>query len=132
MAERSPEAERGFTLVEVLVAFALLAISLGFLMHVIANVLNRTSEADLRSGAVQVGQSLLDRVGVDLPLEDGSSGGESGSRYRWQLEIGPYGDEDDRRSWPVVAHQVTVTVTWGENGSLSLSTLKLGPKDPVS
>jgi len=129
MTKRTRREQRGFTLVEVLVAFAILAVSLGFLMHVIANVLSRTAEADLRSGAVQIGQSLLDRVGVDLALTDGTSDGESSNRYHWRLKIEPYGDADDRLNWPVVAHQVTVTVSWGDNGDLSLSTLKLGPKD---
>ena len=122
----------GFTLVEVLVAFAILAVSLGFLMHVIANVLSRTAEADLRSGALQVGQSMLDRIGVDVPLQDGISDGETGTRYHWTIKIAPYGDDDDRQSWPVAAHQVTVTVSWGDNGDLTLSTLKLGPKDTTS
>lgn len=129
MIKRSGQGERGFTLIEVLIAFAILAVSLGFLMHVIANVLSRTAEADLRSGAVQLSQTLLDRVGVDLALVDGTRDGDSGSRYHWRLKIDPYGDADDRLNWPVAAHQITVTVSWGDNGSLSLSTLKLGPKD---
>lgn len=129
MAEYSKSAERGFTLIEVLVSFAILAIALAFLMHVIANVVSRTGEADARVGALQVAQSLVDRVGIDRPLEDGIADGESGSLYRWQLKIEPYGDEEDRENWPVAAHEVTVTVSWGDHGDLMLSTLKLGSKD---
>ena len=132
MAERSRSADRGFTLLEVLVAFAILAVSLAFLMHVIANVVGRTGEADARAGALQIAQSLVDRVGIDRPLEDGIADGESGSRYRWQLKIEPYGDEEDRENWPVAAHEVTVTVSWGDHGDIALSTLKLGPKDGVN
>lgn len=131
MADRVRKGQRGFTLVEVLVAFAILAVALGFLMHVIANVVGRTGEAASRAGALQVGQSLLDRLGVDLPLEDGVSDGDAGSRYRWHLQISPYGDEEDRQSWPAAAHHVTVTVSWSDGGGLSLSTLKLGPKEGV-
>jgi len=131
MIDRSRAGERGFTLIEVLVAFAILAVGLGFLMHVIANVVGRTAEADLRVGALQVAQSLLDRVGVDVPLADGPSEGESADRYHWQLQIEPYGEEEDRQNWPVAAHRVTVTVAWGDHGGLMLSTLKLGPKEGV-
>ncbi|GGF51447.1 type II secretion system protein I [Aliidongia dinghuensis] len=129
MTEPHYRNEAGFTLVEVLVAFAILAVTLGFLMHVISNVLDRTGEADARAGALQVAQSLIDRIGADLPLEDGGRDGDSGRHYRWHVEIAPYGDADDRSAWPAAAHHVTVTVAWGDHGSLSLSTLKLGPKD---
>lgn len=131
MTDRARSGECGFTLIEVLVAFAILAVGLGFLMNVIANVVGRTAEADMRVGALQVAQSLIDRVGVDVPLEDGPSDGDSTDRYQWHLQIEPYGDEEDRQSWPVAAHRVTVTVAWGDHGGLTLSTLKLGPKDGV-
>lgn len=131
MADAIRKGEGGFTLVEVLVAFAILAVALGFLMHVIANVVGRTGEAASRAGALEVGQSLLDRLGVDLPLQDGVSEGDGGSRYRWHIEISPYGDEEDRQNWPAAAHRVAVTVFWDNGGGLTLSTLKLGPKEDV-
>lgn len=82
---------RGFTLLEVLVAFALLAIALTLLLGTLSGAARQVGQADVRTRAVLHAQSLLSSVGIESPLQEGQQQGrwEQG-RYRWQLQVRPY------------------------------------------
>jgi general secretion pathway protein I len=132
-AQQDPEA--GFTLVEIIVALAILSISLGLLLNVISSGMWRSSQAQNLSEANSLAQSLLARVGADLPIEPTQRVGEFASGFRWRLSIEPYGSSVDREQWPTGAYMVTAQVLWGADQanerSVTLSTLRLGPK-PVT
>lgn len=82
---------RGFTLLEVLVAFALLAIALTLLLGTLSGAARQVGQADARTRAVLHAQSLLASVGIESPLQEGRQQGrwEQG-RYQWQLQVRPY------------------------------------------
>jgi general secretion pathway protein I len=82
---------RGFTLLEVLVAFALLAIALTLLLGTLSGAARQVGQADARTRAVLHAQSLLTSVGIESPLQEGRQQGrwEQG-RYQWQLQVRPY------------------------------------------
>lgn len=84
-------AERGFTLLEVLIAFALLAMSLTLLLGTLSGAARQVREADQRTRAVLHAQSLLAGLGVDVPLQEGTREGrwEEG-RYTWTMNVAPY------------------------------------------
>lgn len=122
--------ERGFTLLECLVAFAVLLLALGLVMPLFGEVLDHSARAAEEAEAASLARAILDRVGVDLPLADGSRE-EDEAGFRWRLAIAPYGSDEDRQGWPAGAHRVTVTVAWraaGRERDLTLSTLRLGPR----
>lgn len=78
----------GFTLLEVLLAFALLAVGLGLLVAIQSGGLRQVRQAALLSEAALHAQSLLDSQGVLEPLRPGSRQGEfADGRFRWQLDI---------------------------------------------
>ncbi len=82
---------RGFTLLEVLVAFALLAVALTLLLGTLSGAARQVGEADLRSRAVLHAQSLLAATGVQAPLQEGQREGEwEDGRYHWSLQVQPY------------------------------------------
>jgi prepilin-type N-terminal cleavage/methylation domain-containing protein len=64
--------EAGFTLAEVLVALAVLALSWGLLLQQMGHGLRRTDVAGRAGEATALAQSLLARVGADLPLRLGT------------------------------------------------------------
>lgn len=82
---------RGFTLLEVIVAFALLGLALTLLLGSLSGGARQVREAELRTRAVLHAQSLLAAAGVEAPLQAGSQQGEwEQGRYQWQLQVQPW------------------------------------------
>ncbi|MEO6264735.1 MAG: prepilin-type N-terminal cleavage/methylation domain-containing protein [Luteimonas sp.] len=88
-----PRAERGYTLIEVIVAFAILALGLTLLLGTLSGAVKQVRWADEAGRAALHAQSLLDQTGVGEALEQGHREGtfENG-RYRWTLDVTPYTD----------------------------------------
>ena len=122
--------QAGFSLLEVLVAFAILALSLGVLLQIFSQALNTTSLGEHYSRAVALAEAKLAAVGLDVPLEAGEYGGEPEDGMDWIIAIEPYQPQD----WlaedpPLQPYRVTVVVSWpGLRGTrrVNLSTLRLG------
>ncbi len=84
---------RGFSLLEVIVAFALLAIGLGILIGILSGGVRQVRTAQTASEATLYAQSLLDTLGAAEPIEPGETSGEfDHGRYRWRLDISEYAD----------------------------------------
>ena len=122
----------GFTLLEVLVAFAILALSLGVLLQVFATGLRNTTVAENYSQAAMYAESILAALGAGGPLEEGADGGEINEIFSWRSQVSAYSDDDlELDDLRAKAYQVTVEVFWGEPGrerSVSLDTLRLEPE----
>jgi general secretion pathway protein I len=129
-------AQAGFSLLEVLVAFAILAISLGVLMQIFSRATLTTVAAAQYSRAVSLAQARLAAVGTAIRLEAGSTSGEPEDGFTWELSIVPtqLGEEAPglgAAELPVTPYRVTVTVLWKDGARvrrLSLSTLRLGER----
>lgn len=118
--------ERGFTLMEVLVALAILVISMGLLFQLIGTGLDRSRAASRETEAVALLQSLL----ADPDPRAGA--GQSAGGFAWAVSIAPHGGE--RPGWAVDGEDVSATVSWQEVGrreARTLSTLRIVPK-PVA
>ena len=82
---------RGFTLLEVLVAFALLAIGLGVLLAILSGGVHAVARASQSTQASLYAESILDTLGADQRLRTGHSEGLfEGGRYHWTLDIEPF------------------------------------------
>jgi general secretion pathway protein I len=120
---------QGFTLIETVVAFAILGLTLGVLYSAFAGALNRSRhDARLLEG-ILIAQSLLARAGSEYPLRSGSVRGGWNS-YNYELTQQPLSPSsgDSAYTQPVV--RVTASVTWMEfagQRDVSISTLKLAP-----
>ena len=133
--------DRGFTLVEVLVAIAVLLLGLVPLLQLHVGSLRNFSRAQLRTEASLVARSKLAEILADaegkLQTQTGRlDNPELGAVYTWETEVS---DVEDKMSplfqdtvaldWQDV-RQVTVTVSWMDGrreASLSLSTYHLVP-----
>jgi general secretion pathway protein I len=117
----------GFTLVEIIVALAILALSLNVILPAISDALWRTAEAEAQAEAASLARSLLAQAGSAVSLNNGAAAGEFENGFRWRLQVTPYGSAD--QAAPVRAYRVAAEVVWGEPSreqSLTLSTLRLG------
>lgn len=127
-----PDGEAGFTVVEVVIALTILALALSVLLNVMSNSIRQTGQAETAAEAGSLAQSLLAKIGTELPLRSGQITGQSDRGFRWRVQIDPYGEGTDRREWPIAAHQVLSEVVWSDGlqqRSLVLTTLRLGPKE---
>lgn len=123
---------RGFTLIEAVVALAILGLGLAALIPVFGDVLDRNFRSSSQVMAASLAQSLTARLGADLALVPGTSRGSLDNGYRWELAVAPYGADEDRAAWPMAPYQVQATVLWqagGRERSVTLTTLRLVPKE---
>ena len=123
-------AQQGFTLIEVLVAFMILTLSVSVLLRIFSGGLNNVAVAGNYAQAVLVAESQLAAVGRSEPLLVGQSYGESGERFRWRRTIESYlpWEDDTALTVPVSGYHVTVEVSWihnGRNQQITLNSLRV-------
>lgn len=136
---------RGFTLLEVMLAFVLLAGAMGLLIGMLSGGLRQVRKAQAETEASLYAQSLLDQLGVLEPLRPGHAAGTFDDRYHYQLDIAAVDDPVPRpvtQTTPTgvaeplppqfgdrkpVLYQLRLRVEWG-NGlpgqQLQLTTLR--------
>lgn len=128
--------QRGFTLLEVLVAFALLALALTLVLGALSGAARQVRHAADSSRATLHAQSLLAQLGSGEPLQPGQRDGElEGGRYQWHLDVTPFADPLAARaqldpSAPQLL-DVRLVMRWGtaRGQSLEWHTLRLAPRD---
>jgi general secretion pathway protein I len=128
--------QRGYTLIEVIVAFALLAGALTLLLATLSGALRQVRWSGDAGRAALHAQSLIDQVGVGEPLRPGTRRGDfEDGRYRWTLDVARWVDPRvpaDAARDPNASQllELRLGVEWGEGGPrerLQLSTLRLQP-----
>jgi general secretion pathway protein I len=82
----------GFTLIEALVAFAILAMSMGALMQGVSGGARNEARGDFLLRATREGRSQLEALGMDTPIAPGVSSGRYDDGLLWQLSVEPHGD----------------------------------------
>jgi len=86
----APSRSQGFTLLEVLLAFIIFALSFATVLEIMSGSMRSTVRARDYSEAALLAQSLMDTVGTEFPLQDGVFQGEAGDGYRWTVDIRPF------------------------------------------
>jgi general secretion pathway protein I len=121
----------GFTLVETLVAFAVLAVAMSQLMAALGGAANNESRADFFLRACREGQSQLDALGVTERLIQGETTGSYEDGLLWSLRVEPYVTlQSPINSGSVASFWAHLTIRRpgsreGATQSLTLTTLKI-------
>ena len=89
---RPPHQSRGFSLLEILVAFTLLALAMGILMQVFSRGVNGAGLADKYAKATMMAESKLATVGIENMVQEGDTNGRFNDDFQWRLLITPYVD----------------------------------------
>lgn len=125
---------KGFSLLEVLVAFVVMGLVVGVILQLFGSSMRGVALSDEYSFAVQVAESRLAAVGNEVPVEEGSvSGEEQGSGYRWEVTMQPVELLEKQEEIPIPSqlYRVEVVVSWktGEKPrEFHLSSLRFGEK----
>jgi general secretion pathway protein I len=116
----------------VVVALAILALSLSVVFTAMSSGTWRVAQADAATKAGSLVQSVLARAGAEVPLREGRADGQLPDGFAWTLQVQRLGDAADRAEWPLAAYAVTAEVSWDEAAtqrSVAISTIRLGPKE---
>jgi general secretion pathway protein I len=129
--------EKGFALIEMLIAFVILAVGLGVLFSGVSTAMR--ADRRIMSGRVasRVAQSLLEEAGVSHGLIAGRREGTTGGIYRWRETITPIrfkapqseprnpASSQSATDGGLAAYWVEVTVQTNDGAVADLAALKL-------
>jgi len=85
----------GFTLLEVMLAFVIFALSFATVLEIMAASMRSVSRANDDTEVALLAQTLMDQVGIEIPVEEGSYSGTSMDRYDWNMDISLYDASDE-------------------------------------
>jgi general secretion pathway protein I len=138
---RPPRGTAGFTLIEVLVAIAVLAVVLGAIGAVVGNTVRTIHSVDRRLPLLETAQSLIASLPTRDALQPGTQSGTSGD-FRWRIDAVLLNRNvpdvaaavlstaatgaPPKVSWVPLA--ITVRVQGGEGPPVRLDTVRLIPR----
>lgn len=124
--------ESGFTLLEVLVAFTIFALSFTAILQIFAGGLGNAAVADRALIALGHAESLMARAGLDQPLSPGQRRGSFDDGMVWIEDISLYSDTEmvaGEQPPGLTPYAVSVSVTWTDGGKtrdVTFNSLRLG------
>jgi general secretion pathway protein I len=132
----SARREVGFTLIEVVVAFVVLALVLAVAFEIFSTGMARAGDLDERSRALVVAQSKLALAGLEEALKDGETHGESEDRrFQWTVTVKRIQEDRDLIATAPTAYsmyRIDVRVAWrgadARDHTLSLASVGVGPR----
>ena len=110
--------QSGFILLEVLAAFIVFALLFVPILQILRSSARTATRAQEFSQATLWAQSLMDTVGLDIPVEAGSYSGTFDDKYDYELTIDPYEADEDSEfvfdlEMPIELFRVETVVSWG-------------------
>lgn len=118
---------RGFTLVEILVAFMLLAVVGSALLQLFQGGMRNLDTSRHFTHAALLARSKLTELLAIPNLQQGEDSGRFDETYRWSLQLEPYLDESGDPLPPSrnQALRADLTIHWEPKGEYRLTTLLL-------
>jgi len=132
MNNKAIKANQGFSLLEILVAFTIMAVSLGIVLKIFSSGVNTAVISEDYIIATQIAESLMAKTGVEEPLEEGETTGLEDDKYQWSVKIENM-DNSDLADSTVELMDIEVKVGWDfeqQNGRMiELNTVRTRQKE---
>jgi len=134
---RHDHRQSGYSLIEVLVAFSILAMALTVLLKIFSAGLRNVDAASEYAQAVSIADAELAVPGVLEPLQPGITEGEEDGGYYWVRDVSEFRpvNRPDYVDTPVLPYLISVEVTWsagrGER-TVRLDTIRIGAAGTVA
>ena len=122
--------QRGFTLLEVLVALSILALSYAAILQILGGAASKAALSGDYRRALIVAESRLDYAAASIASRSVESSGTAAGRYHWALSYEPT-SQYSPEGLPVryIPVRISVRVSWtsgsGSERFVALSTLRL-------
>jgi len=116
----------GFTLIEVVVALALVAVTLTAIGALIATTIRGTRSLDQHLSLAETARAIAAALPSRDQLAAGSSAGEMAG-HRWRIDVGPFRARfvDPRLPTPWAPQTVVITVRTPDGPVLQINTVRL-------
>ncbi len=119
--------DAGFTLIEVLIAFATATLGIVVLYSALAGSQRQAAVADLRERTLAQAQSQLDAVGISAPLSPGVTRGIYPNGVNWRMTVTPIGRQEPTEKGATLPMQVVLEAfDAGGHAIVRLKTVMLG------
>lgn len=121
----------GFTLVETLVAFAILMLVAGATYPMLATVAARARSSAEQEEAARLLRSLLAQADCPAPRAGVSRSGRDGELV-WRIDVTAGGTAADAAAWPVAACRIDVSLTTPRGRRIAaVQTLRLAARSDL-
>ncbi len=105
--------ERGFTLLEVMVALVILGLALSALYQSLGIGMRSAARVDRQQQDIDLAETLFSELGHDRPLRGGVTDGDVRLGQHWRLAIAPIeSDADSNKKLALEAFSVALTISW--------------------
>lgn len=123
---RASTRERGFTLIEVLIALAIAGLGLAALMAAASTGLGNAKRAGQYIEATRRAQSHLALIGATTPLQPGDWSGDDGAGFSWRVRIAPPAVHAAAPGGEAASsiYTLEVTIGWQSGGTANSVTLQ--------
>jgi len=127
MKYKAPKKYQGFSLLEILVAFTIMAVSLSIVLKIFSAGVNTAIVSEDYIIATQIAESLMAKTGIEEPLIASETSGTEDDKYQWTVKVESSSQfvEDESNTELM---DVQVLVQWGnEQGNgrmIELNTIK--------
>jgi general secretion pathway protein I len=124
----------GFTLLEVVVAMAIVGLGIVTLLEVFSSGLRLGARSAIRTEVMNSGRQVMDELLARRALPDGAERGALDQRSRWQLRVQPARQDPDEltlsNDWELKDVDLEITVTdAGRERHVELKTRRLVKKE---
>ena len=129
---RNSKFERGFTLLEVVVAMAIVGLGVITLFEALSAGLRLETRSSDQTKAITYSRQAIDGFLIRRGIRDGGEEGSAGGRHRWSVEVRPFQDGSQLSSvrWDLKEVRLRVRYREGEREKeVELKTLRLLKKN---
>lgn len=114
-----PRHSGGFTLLEVMLAFVIFALSFATVLEIMAGSMRSVRRSSDDTQVALLAQSIIDLVGTEIPIEEGQFNGTDMDRYDWSMGIYLYAASDEEVRTQELAelsgielYQIDLDISW--------------------